>query len=446
MPWSFLLPVAQEEVTMLSVERICKHFGGREVLRDITFHVGDQEKVGIVGANGCGKSTLLRIITGVETADSGSVSGDAVRTGLRYLPQGAAEQQFPAMAAGCMPVHGELWRLGQALSDETQRAPMEAITLLDAFDAAGSWPVFQEIEEVLRGLGVDYLDPKTPYEQLSGGERTKLGLADLLLAPGRLLLLDEPTNHLDLDALAWLERFLETFDGAALLVSHDRALLDAVVDGVVEIDAETHRARRYAGGYTAYQAECERERRRAAQAYRRQQERIEQIERDIRETKQAAKRFDTASANDHWRRIGKKVARTAKVRERRLERLLDSEEHLEKPKQAWRLKADMAEASRSGDLVLEARCLRLAFDARVLLDDCSLLVRQGERVLLTGPNGSGKTTLRQRTAGRERTARLPVAAGVHRPDAHAAGRDSSGSGDRRNGRAHVPAPLSLQRG
>src|SRR5205823_4800458 len=133
---------------------------------------------------------------------------------------------------------------------------------------------------------------------------------------------DEPTNHLDLEALDWLEGFLAGFSGALLVVSHDRAFIDAVAEDVLELDGDSHRLRRFTGGYSAYAATREREREAAGEAFRRQQEREARIEADIRQVKQRAARFDHMSANDHWHRIGKKVARLAKVRERKLEKLL----------------------------------------------------------------------------------------------------------------------------
>lgn len=401
---------------MLRVDHVCKRYGDSCILDNVSFTIGPSEKMGLIGPNGCGKSTLARIIAGLEEPDSGSVSGDFRRQGARYLPQGS----LPTggwRAWQALPSQGTLWRLGKTVSDDTTRLPRETLALLDAFEAAGGWQAYGRLEEALRTLRIDGIDPQEPYAQLSGGERTKLALADVLLRPGRFLLLDEPSNHLDLDALLWLEHFLSSYSGALLLVSHDRTLIDAVVDSVIALDPVSHGARRYAGGYSAYQAEQEREYQQLTDAYRRQQERIDRVEADLRRVKQRALRFDATSQSDYHRRIGKKVARTAKVRERKLEKLLQSEQHIEKPITCWTLKADFSEAHRSGDIVLEARDVTLSLGGRLLFDRLSLLVRQGERVVLTGPNGSGKTTLlrvligeRQPNAGRVRLG-VSVAAG-----------------------------------
>lgn len=377
---------------MLIVDRITKRYGDRLVLSDVSFTVCDGEKLALIGPNGSGKSTLLRIIAGEESLDAGSIGGDYARRGARYLPQGRPDLEG-LTAAESVPELRELWRLGRILTAGEAGSAEETVATLDAFERAGGWPAHLDLEETLRGLGIGYLDPDESHVHLSGGERTKLGLAALLFRPGPFLLLDEPTNHLDLDSLAWIERFLAGFDGAVLLVSHDRVLIDSVADAVVELGGESHEARRFAGGYSAYQAQVEQERESAAEAYHRQQEQIERIETDIRRVKQRATRFDTLSANDHWRRIGKKVARTAKVRERRLEKLLESEERLDKPKLNWQLKADIPEAARSGDIVIVAQAISLTLGGRRLFEDLSLLVRYGERLVLTGPNGSGKTSL-----------------------------------------------------
>ncbi|MGI8552882.1 MAG: ribosomal protection-like ABC-F family protein [Dehalococcoidia bacterium] len=406
---------------MLVVERVTKRYGDHLVLQDVSFTIGNGQKFGLIGPNGCGKSTLARIIAGEEKADSGGVGGSFAFPGIHYLAQGQLEA-VDRTAAASAPAIGELWRLGRALSTSSFRTADETVDALARFDDLGGWSAYERVEEILRGMQIDHLDPEAQYEQLSGGERTKLALAGLLHHPGPFLLLDEPSNHLDLDALAWLEQFLSALPGALLLVSHDRALIDAVVEAVIELDPITHRARRFAGGYSAYQAELARERESQEEAYQRQREQIERVEEDIRRTKQHAMRFDTTSQNDHWRRIGKKIARTAKVRERRLERLLESEERIEKPKQAWQLKAEITEASRSGDRVVEAEHLRLSFGNRTLFEDLSIDLRYGERVVLTGPNGCGKTTL------------LRVILGQLQPD----------SGNVRIGRGVIPAYLSQQ--
>jgi ATP-binding cassette subfamily F protein 3 len=378
---------------MLLIDHVHRRYGERLILNDVTFSVDDAEKVALVGPNGCGKSTLARIIAGEERADAGGVGGSYAGAALRYLPQGA-EGAGPLTAAAALPGDvGELWRLGRLLSEGGEASADETLDALTRFDDAGSWSAYEDLLEVLRGLGIGYLAPDTRYAHLSGGERTKLGLAALLYRPGPFLLLDEPTNHLDLDALGWLEEFLDRFAGGLLLISHDRALVDAVADAVVELDPATGTARRFAGGYSDYQEALERERESRLDAYRRQQEQVRRTEEDIRRVKQRAARFDTTSTNDYHRRIGKKVARLAKVRERRLERKLDSEERIEKPKQSWQLKAELTTAERAGDLVLETRGVSLALGGRTLFSDLSLTLRNGERVVITGPNGGGKTSL-----------------------------------------------------
>jgi ATP-binding cassette subfamily F protein 3 len=377
---------------VLTVSRVSKRYADRLVLNEVTFTIGDTEKVALIGPNGSGKTTLVRIVAGHETADSGAVGGSFAGTGARYLAQGRLDR-VGLTAAASTPELGAIWRLGRTLGDAQTSGAEETLSALAELEQLGGWPAFADAEATLRGLGIDYLEPDEPYEHLSGGERTKLGLADLLFRPGPFLLLDEPTNHLDIKSLDWIEGFLSAFAGAVLLVSHDRALIDAVAGAVLELDPLTHTIRRFVGGYSQYQAQVEQERRGHAEAYQRQQEQIQQIEADIRRIKQRATRFDTLSANDHWRRIGKKVARTAKVRERKLERVLESEKRLERPKRAWQLKADFSKAERAGDLVVQARDVSLALGSRRIFEDISLLVRNGERVVLTGPNGSGKTSL-----------------------------------------------------
>jgi ATP-binding cassette subfamily F protein 3 len=377
---------------MLLVDRVAKQYGGRVVLHDASLTVGEHEKVALIGPNGSGKSTLARLIVGLEAPDAGSISGRFAGLREAYLPQGAFAGEA-GDAAAAAPSIERLWRLGARLSAGETSDAEEALALVDGFEAEGGWSAFAELEAILRGLGLSQLTPEAPYARLSGGERARLGLAALLGRPAPFLLLDEPSNHLDLEAQAWLQDWLQRFRGALLLISHDRALVDAVVSAVYTLAGESGGLRRFAGGYSDYLIAVEQERESQLDAYRRQQEEIRRVREDIRRVKAHAARFDATSANDHWRRIGKKVARTAKVRERKLERLLDSQEKVEKPAQRWGLKADIATAERGGEIVAELRDVALAFDGRVIFSDLALVVRNGERIVITGPNGCGKTTL-----------------------------------------------------
>jgi ATP-binding cassette subfamily F protein 3 len=370
---------------MLRVAEICKSYGGKVVLDRVSFTLSPGERLAIVGANGGGKSTIARIIAGIEAADAGLVEGEFARRPELYLPQG---RDAPSGAAAweAVPGMGELWRLGNVIAREQGSA-----ATLERFEALGGWFAQTRLHEVLGRLGADHLQPETPYAALSGGERMKLDLAALLLHEDRFLLLDEPTNHLDAPALRWLERFLRGYDGSILLISHDRNLIDAVADGVLALDEG--RLRQYAGGYTAFRAERAAERERQAEAYRRQETERERVEEDIRRVKQRAAKFDQTSTNDYHRRIGKKVAKLAKVRERRLEKQLASTERVERPRREWLLNAAVTETLRGGEIVLEARGVSLALGGRTLFSDLELLVRSGERLALLGANGSGKTTM-----------------------------------------------------
>ncbi|HLZ71937.1 MAG TPA: ABC-F family ATP-binding cassette domain-containing protein [Dehalococcoidia bacterium] len=377
---------------MLRVDRVGKQYGGHRVLADASLTVGEHEKVALIGPNGCGKSTLARLIAGIEAPDAGSVSGAFAGLPDAYLPQGAFAGEV-ADAASAAPAIERLWRLGHRLAAREERGADEALALADAFEAQGGWPAFADLEGVLRGLGLAHLPPDRAYDLLSGGERARLGLAALLSRPAPFLLLDEPSNHLDLEAQAWLQRWLQQFRGSVLLISHDRALVDAVVSAVYALTADGGGPRRFAGGYSGYLAAVAQERESQLDAYRRQQDEIRRVREDIRRVKAHAARFDATSANDYHRRIGKKVARTAKVRERKLERTLDSQAKVEKPAQHWGLKAEIAGARRGGEIVAELREIDLAFAERVIFDRLSLELRNGERVVISGPNGCGKTTL-----------------------------------------------------
>ena len=356
---------------MLQASNISKSYPDRPLFERASFVINQGERVGLVGPNGCGKTTLLRLLSGAEAPDEGSVRQTVSALRVGYLQQGLRYAE------------------GASVRDDLGGAAAE-----------GALPD-HVIARVLSGLGLDNVPPETAVGILSGGQKTRLGLARLLLQSPNLLLLDEPTNHLDISALEWLEDYLQGYSGAVLVVSHDRTFLDRTVTRILEIDALTHRINAYEGGYSAYAEAKQRERDREQQAYAVQQERIAQLQGSVRRLEGRARNIEGETIDFYYKKRALKVARQAVVQRKRVQRLLDSEEHLERPQSAFTLKLDSVSTTPSGQDVLTLTDVGKRYDQRWLFSDVNLVLRRGERVMLTGPNGSGKTTLLRTIIGEE---------------------------------------------
>jgi ATP-binding cassette, subfamily F, member 3 len=423
---------------MLTVHQLSKSYNLQQIFSNVSFSLSPGDRVGLIGPNGCGKTTLVRILSGHEQPDSGHVShSPSLRIG--YLPQG-----FEPGADLADLTIGEL--IGQAVGSPQALESELAATAADLVAAPADAALLSRYDELLQriayadvligtetgraaailsGFGFDNragfarIDPDLPCRYLSGGQKTRLSLALILLRDPQLLLLDEPTNHLDIEMLEWLESWLSTFPGAALVISHDRTFLDHTVNRILEMagtESRAHKAslREYAGNYSDFLEQRRIEIEKHWSAYKDQQLEIRRMQQDIARTRdQAATTERQASSiriggpdmkikgfKSYQQGIAKKVAKKAKSRERKLERYLDSEERLERPSASWAMKLEFNQTPSLGRSVISLDDLNVGYNSSApLLQHLNLEVRSGRRIVLSGANGSGKTTLLRTIAG-----------------------------------------------
>ena len=392
---------------MLTAHHIHKSYQTNEVLVDVSFSVNAGERVGLIGPNGCGKTTLLRILTGEEKPDSGHVRFTPSNLRVGYLPQGFAPPpnstvksliQQATDAPELLEV--QLSHLAASLAENPEDAGIQRAydDILHRLQSPSSLP---RLQSILAALNLDTIPDEQIAATLSGGQKTRLSLALVLLSDPQLLLLDEPTNHLDIEMLTWLENWLNQFRGAALIVTHDRTFLERTVTRILDLDPEKHSLRSYEGTYTDYLEQVARERQKQWDAYQDQVAEIRRMRQDIVRTKEQARNVEitTTSRQPRIRRYAKKVAQKAKSREKKLARYLRSDERVEKPKVGWQLKLEFDNLAHLGKQVLALENLSAGYPNRRLLTGINLHVQAGQRIAFSGANGSGKTTLLRTIAG-----------------------------------------------
>jgi ATP-binding cassette subfamily F protein 3 len=399
---------------MLTIHHIHKTYGIQPILQDISFSISNSERVGLIGPNGCGKTTLMRILAGFEQPDSGTVVSTRQNLRVGYLAQGMdfePDQTIQTALSLDSASQTELETEVAALAHALAAAPDDSI-LQAKYDSALTQLSTSRspLSTVLGPLGLADFPLDTPIKHLSGGQKTRLMLARVLLEEPHLLLLDEPTNHLDIEMLEWLEGWLNCFQGAALIVSHDRAFLDNTVTSILELDPSTHSVKSYPGNYGDYLEQKLTEREKQAQAYQDQQDELAQLRsaaahiRGLTKMKKGGKADsgDKFAKGFFGNRATKNVAGRAKHIEARIEKLL-TEDRVERPKQNWQMKLDFGVPDHQSKDVLVAELLSVGYTpGEPLLENLNFYIRAGQRIGLTGDNGTGKTTLIRTIVGKLR--------------------------------------------
>ena len=376
----------------ISVNNLVKGFEiGSNVLDGLSFSVNTGERVGILGPNGCGKTTLFRILVGELRPDDGEVSvAPGKRMGLisqiPVYPEGWTVEDVLCDA------HRRLYALQRRMEELTERMENEdSPALLQEYDRIseefrrqGGYEMDADRSRVANGLDIPPAMRSQPFDTLSGGEKTRVNLARLILEDTDILLLDEPTNHLDLHATEWLEDYLLHFKGTVLAISHDRWFLDKAVQRCVEINEG--KAEFYSGNYSFYVQERQRRFEEKLKQYEKDQAKIEQLQR-------------AAEQMHLWAFMGNdKLHKRAFSMEKRIERLQTSE----KPKEDKKLSVKFKQREFAGDEVLVVEDVSKSFGERRLFSDLSMTVTGGERIALIGDNGTGKSTLVKLILGEEK--------------------------------------------
>ncbi len=363
-----------------SCENLSVSFRERDVLRDISFGISEGERVGIVGQNGAGKSTFFKVLTG-ELTQSGGNLHVAKQKQIGYLDQHVNFDPDATVYDEMLQSFPELLEQERQLEKlQTEMESTQELTIItrytalqEQFHAAGGYEFRQRCKSILSHLGFDENQQRSVTGILSGGQRSKLALARLLLKEPDLLLLDEPTNHLDLDSIVWLEEYLLSYPKTVLVISHDRYFLDRIATKILEF--EHAKAKLYSGNYSAYKQKKQTDYEVQMHQYKSQQREIAHHEAYIKQQRQ-------------WNRERNIIAANSR------QKLLDKMEKIEKPQEEDdSIRLSFREEIESGDLVLEAKKLTKSYDFSKIIDNLSLELRKRDRLLVIGPNGCGKSTL-----------------------------------------------------
>ena len=365
----------------IQVTNLTKFFViGENLLENLTFEIQEGECVAILGRNGCGKTTLFNILTGQMDYDSGEVYVNPNKklgliSQIPRFPEGfTVEDVLRSAYADILRVRQKMELLECEMANGATDAQLrEYDVLTNRFQTGGGYDMDVEVDKICNGLGITPEQRGQEFASLSGGEKTRVNLARLLLEKTDILLLDEPTNHLDLNSVEWLEQYINAFKGTVLTISHDRYFIDQVADRVIEI-TDGH-AEFYSGNYSFYMDEKQARFDLQLKQYEQEQAKLKQLGYTVERMK-------------GWGINNRTLYRRAMSIQHRMERIRKTE----KPKKERTMKASFGEKEFSGDIVFKMKNVSKSFGDRVLFSDVNLTVEGGERIALLGDNGTGKTT------------------------------------------------------
>ena len=375
---------------MVSAVNINLQFGGRYLFEECSFRIGPHDRIGLVGSNGAGKSTLLKILVGEAGIESGQIE-QAKYVTVGYLPQEGMHAAGRTLYKEVESVFGDIIGLQQALEDihtkmaETDHTTDEFQELLEIYgeyqhklEDSDAFRLKAKIEKILLGLGFGMDDMHRKTDEFSGGWQMRIALAKLLLMQPSLLLLDEPTNHLDLDSLQWLEEYLRNYDGAVMIVSHDRRFLDTMTNKTYELSMGG--LTEYAGNYSYYVVAKEERKALQLSAYKNQQQQIKQTEEFIDRF-----RYKATKA----RQVQSRIKQLGKI------------DMIEIEDEESQIHFSFPPAPKSGRIVMELRGLKKSYGPLTIFDGLDFDIERGDKIAFVGVNGAGKSTLSRIIAGVE---------------------------------------------
>lgn len=370
---------------ILSVNHISKSYGGRLLFSDATFKLEAGDRLALVGPNGAGKTTLLNIISGTDYADTGSVTF-ARGASVGYLEQEAIEMEKRPLydevissQTNFIKAEAKLKRLEEALNERSSESELAAAgQAREEFESLGGYSFESKVRSVLFGLGFTEDDLQKSTADFSGGWQMRIALAKLLVKNPEVLLLDEPTNHLDLESVKWFEGFLRTYEGTVIVVSHDRAFMDNLVDNVAEIDNGS--VILYKGNYTRY--------------LKAREERIELLRK-----RRASQEEEIAHLDAFIEKFRYKATKAKQAQDRIRKREKIMAELVSVPDERKTVHFNFQQPPRTGEEVVRVRDVCKAYGENVVYENIDFTLHRGEKVALVGPNGAGKSTLLKMVAG-----------------------------------------------